>query len=131
LDFPRPWDLARRMGMAHGPAGLRSVGVYILSPPDVEPRYGISESNIAATCLSRRPEVLASGLSPICTAAGCRHAATAKHFPAHAAVVAHSHSPGRWNRRELPDLSDDLGTLPLMISNGLPAVMVLTCCSRR
>ena len=51
-------------------------------------------------------------------------AATAKHFPAHGAVVADSHLTLPVDRRELPDLADDLAPYRRLIANGLPAVMV-------
>jgi beta-N-acetylhexosaminidase len=51
-------------------------------------------------------------------------AATAKHFPAHGAVVADSHLTLPVDRRDLPDLSDDLSPYTRLIANRLPAVMV-------
>ena len=51
-------------------------------------------------------------------------AATAKHFPGHGAVVADSHLTLPVDRRELPDLADDMAPYSRLIANGLPAVMV-------
>jgi beta-N-acetylhexosaminidase len=51
-------------------------------------------------------------------------AATAKHFPGHGAVVADSHLSLPVDRRELPDLSDDLSVYRRLIANGLPAILV-------
>jgi beta-N-acetylhexosaminidase len=51
-------------------------------------------------------------------------AATAKHFPGHGAVVADSHFSLPVDRRGLADLDQDLAPYRLLISNGLPGVMV-------
>src|SRR5437763_13594624 len=51
-------------------------------------------------------------------------ASTAKHLPAHGAVVADSHQTLPVDRRELADMSDDLAPYYRLIANGLPAVMM-------
>jgi beta-N-acetylhexosaminidase len=123
LDARAGLDLARRMGWLMA-AELRSVGVDISFAPDLDLDYGISEI-IGDRAFHARPEVV--GQLAVAYMHGMRDAgmaATAKHFPAHGAVVADSHLTLPVDRRELPDLSDDLAPYSRMIANGLPAVMV-------
>jgi beta-N-acetylhexosaminidase len=123
LDSRAGLELARRMGWLMA-AELRSVGVDISFAPDVDLDYGISES-IGDRAFHARPEVV--GQLAAAYMHGMRDAgmaATAKHFPAHGAVVADSHLTLPVDRRDLPDLSDDLAPYSRLIANGLPAVMV-------
>jgi beta-N-acetylhexosaminidase len=123
LDPRAGLDLARRMGWLMA-AELRSVGVDISFAPDVDLDYGVSEI-IGDRAFHARPEVvgqLAGAYMHGMRDAGM--AATAKHFPAHGAVVADSHLTLPVDRRDLPDLSDDLSPYARLIANGLPAVMV-------
>ena len=72
-------------------AELRSVGVDISFAPDVDLDYGISEI-IGDRAFHARPQVV--GQLAVAYMHGMRDAgmaATAKHFPAHGAVVADSH----------------------------------------
>lgn len=123
LDSRAGLELARRMGWLMA-AELRSVGVDISFAPDVDLDYGISES-IGDRAFHARPAVV--GQLAAAYMHGMRDAgmaATAKHFPAHGAVVADSHLTLPVDRRELPDLADDLAPYSRLIANGLPAVMV-------
>jgi beta-N-acetylhexosaminidase len=123
LDARAGLDLARRMGWLMA-AELRSVGIDISFAPDVDLDYGVSEI-IGDRAFHARPEVvgqLAGAYMHGMRDAGM--AATAKHFPAHGAVVADSHLTLPVDRRDLPDLSDDLSPYTRLIANGLPAVMV-------
>lgn len=116
-------ELARRMGWLMA-AELRSVGVDISFAPDVDLDYGISEI-IGDRAFHERPQVV--GQLAVAYMHGMRDAgmaATAKHFPAHGAVVADSHLALPVDRRDLPDLSDDLSVYARLIANGLPAIMV-------
>jgi beta-N-acetylhexosaminidase len=104
-------------------AELRSVGVDISFAPDVDLDYGISEI-IGDRAFHARPQVV--GQLAVAYMRGMRDAgmaATAKHFPAHGAVVADSHTSLPVDRRELADMSDDLAPYSRLIANGLPAVM--------
>ncbi len=123
LDSRAGLELARRMGWLMA-AELRSVGVDISFAPDVDLDYGISEI-IGDRAFHARPEVV--GQLAAAYMHGMRDAgmaATAKHFPAHGAVVADSHLTLPVDRRDLPDLSDDLAPYRRLIANGLPAVMM-------
>jgi beta-N-acetylhexosaminidase len=123
LDPRAGLELARRMGWLMA-AELRSHGVDISFAPDVDLDYGVSEI-IGDRAFHSRPDVV--GQLAVAYMHGMRDAgmaATAKHFPAHGAVVADSHLTLPVDRRELPDLTDDLGPYSRLIANGLPAVMV-------
>ena len=116
-------ELARRMGWLMA-AELRSHGIDISFAPDVDLDYGVSEI-IGDRAFHSRPEVV--GQLAVAYMHGMREAgmaATAKHFPGHGAVVADSHLSLPVDRRELPDLADDLAPYTRLIANGLPAVMV-------
>jgi len=115
-------ELARRMGWLMA-AELRSHGVDISFAPCVDLDYGVSEV-IGARAFHSRPEIV--GQLAVAYMHGMRAAgmaATAKHFPAHGAVVADSHRSLPVDRRELADLGDDLAPYRRLISNGLAAVM--------
>jgi beta-N-acetylhexosaminidase len=115
-------SLARHMGWLMA-AELRSVGIDISFAPDVDLDYGVSEI-IGDRSFHARPQVV--GQLAAAYMHGMRDAgmaATAKHFPAHGAVVADSHSSLPVDRRELADMSDDLAPYYRLIANGLPAVM--------
>jgi beta-N-acetylhexosaminidase len=123
LDARAGLELARRMGWLMA-AELRYRGIDISFAPDVDLDYGVSEI-IGDRAFHARPEVV--GQLAVAYMHGMRDAgmaATAKHFPAHGAVVADSHLTLPVDRRDLPDLSDDLSPYTRMIANGLPAVMV-------
>jgi beta-N-acetylhexosaminidase len=116
-------ELARRMGWLMA-AELRSRGVDISFAPCVDLDYGVSEI-IGDRSFHARPQVV--GQLAVAYMSGMRDAgmaATAKHFPTHGAVVADSHLSLPVDRRELPDLSDDISVYTRLIANGLPAVMV-------
>ncbi|MBS0422180.1 MAG: beta-N-acetylhexosaminidase [Proteobacteria bacterium] len=122
LDTRAGLSLARHMGWLMA-AELRSTGVDISFAPDVDLDYGISEI-IGDRSFHARPEVV--GQLAVAYMHGMREAgmaATAKHFPAHGAVVADSHLTLPVDRRELPDMADDLSPYYRLIANGLPAVM--------
>jgi beta-N-acetylhexosaminidase len=122
LDPKSGLSLARHMGWLMA-AELRSVGIDISFAPDVDLDYGVSEI-IGDRSFHARPQVV--GQLAVAYMHGMREAgmaATAKHFPAHGAVVADSHSSLPVDRRELADMSDDLAPYYRLIANGLPAVM--------
>jgi len=122
LDPRAGLSLARHMGWLMA-AELRSAGVDISFAPDVDLDYGISEI-IGDRSFHARPEVV--GQLAVAYMHGMREAgmaATAKHFPAHGAVVADSHLALPVDRRELADMSDDLSPYYRLIANGLPAVL--------
>jgi beta-N-acetylhexosaminidase len=123
LDARAGLELARRMGWLMA-AELRYHGIDISFAPDVDLDYGVSEI-IGDRAFHARPEVV--GQLAVAYMHGMRDAgmaATAKHFPAHGAVVADSHLSLPVDRRDLPDLSDDFSPYTRMIANGLPAVMM-------
>ncbi|HEY3787108.1 MAG TPA: beta-N-acetylhexosaminidase [Steroidobacteraceae bacterium] len=123
LDPRGGLDLARHMGWLMA-AELRSCGVDISFAPCVDLDYGISEV-IGERAFHSRSEVvsqLANAYMHGMRDAGM--AATAKHFPAHGAVVADSHLSLPVDRRELADLAADLAPYQRLIADGLPAVMV-------
>ena len=116
-------ELARRMGWLMA-AELRAHGVDISFAPCVDLDYGVSEV-IGDRAFHSRPEAV--GQLAAAYMHGMRDAgmaATAKHFPAHGAVVADSHLTLPVDRRGLADLGDDLAPYRRLIANGLPAVMV-------
>ncbi|MEM9058517.1 MAG: beta-N-acetylhexosaminidase, partial [Pseudomonadota bacterium] len=51
-------------------------------------------------------------------------AATAKHFPGHGGVAADSHVACPVDRRDVPDLDEDIAPYARLIGSGLPAVMM-------
>jgi beta-N-acetylhexosaminidase len=123
LDARAGLSLARSMGWLMA-AELRSVGVDISFAPDVDLDYGISEI-IGDRAFHARAQAV--GQLAVAYMHGMRDAgmaATAKHFPAHGAVVADSHLTLPVDRRELADMSDDLAPYYRLIANGLPAVMM-------
>jgi len=114
--------LARSMGWLMA-AELRAHGVDISFAPCVDLDYGVSEI-IGDRAFHARPEVV--GQLAVAYMHGMRDAgmaATAKHFPAHGAVVADSHLSLPVDRRELADLAGDMAPYRRLIANGLPAVM--------
>jgi beta-N-acetylhexosaminidase len=116
-------ELARRMGWLMA-AELRAHGVDISFAPCVDLDYGVSEI-IGDRAFHKRPDVV--GQLAVAYMHGMREAgmaATAKHFPAHGAVIADSHLTLPVDRRELVDMADDLAPYRRLIANGLPAVMV-------
>jgi len=123
LDARAGLNVARHIGWLMA-AELRSVGVDISFAPDVDLDYGISEIIGDRAFHARAPAV---GQLAVAYMHGMRDAgmaATAKHFPAHGAVVADSHLTLPVDRRELADMSDDLSPYYRLIANGLPAVMM-------
>ncbi|HZO20852.1 MAG TPA: beta-N-acetylhexosaminidase [Steroidobacteraceae bacterium] len=122
LDPRAGLDLARDMGWLMA-AELRSCGVDISFAPCVDLDYGISEV-IGERAFHSRSEVV--GQLANAYVHGMREAgmaATAKHFPAHGAVVADSHLSLPVDRRELADLAADLAPYRRLIADGLTAVM--------
>ena len=123
LDARAGLNVARHIGWLMA-AELRSVGVDISFAPDVDLDYGISEI-IGDRAFHARAQAV--GQLAVAYMHGMRDAgmaATAKHFPAHGAVVADSHLTLPVDRRELADMSDDLSPYYRLIANGLPAVMM-------
>jgi beta-N-acetylhexosaminidase len=123
LDSRAGLELARRLGWLMA-AELRNRGVDLSFAPCVDLDYGVSEI-IGDRAFHARPEVV--GQLAVAYMHGMRDAgmaATAKHFPAHGAVVADSHLSLPVDRRDLPDLVDDMSPYTRLIANGLPAVMV-------
>jgi beta-N-acetylhexosaminidase len=114
--------LARNMGWLMA-AELRAHGIDISFAPCVDLDYGVSEI-IGDRAFHARAEVV--GQLAVAYMHGMREAgmaATAKHFPAHGAVVADSHLSLPVDRRELADLEADMAPYRRLIANGLPAVM--------
>jgi beta-N-acetylhexosaminidase len=123
LDPRAGIELARRMGWLMA-AELRAHGIDISFAPCVDLDYGVSEV-IGDRAFHSRADAV--GQLAVAYMHGMRDAgmaATAKHFPAHGAVVADSHLSLPVDRRELVDLADDLAPYRRLIANGLPAVMV-------
>jgi beta-N-acetylhexosaminidase len=115
--------MARSLGWLMA-AELRSHGVDISFAPCVDLDYGVSEI-IGDRAFHSRADVV--GQLAVAYMHGMRDAgmaATAKHFPAHGAVVADSHLTLPVDRRDLPDLTEDMTPYRSLIANGLPAVMV-------
>jgi beta-N-acetylhexosaminidase len=122
LDPKAGLALARSMGWLMA-AELRAHGVDISFAPCVDLDYGVSEI-IGDRAFHARPQVVSQlALSYMHGMRDAGMAATAKHFPAHGAVVADSHLSLPVDRRDLPDLADDLSPYRRLINNGLPAVM--------
>ncbi|HEY6453977.1 MAG TPA: beta-N-acetylhexosaminidase [Steroidobacteraceae bacterium] len=114
---------ARSMGWLMA-AELRAHGVDLSFAPTVDLDYGLNEA-IGDRAL--HPTAEATAQLAVAYMMGMREAgmaATAKHFPGHGAVVADSHVALPVDRRELADLDQDLAPYRLLISNGLPGVMV-------
>ena len=114
---------ARSMGWLMA-AELRAHGVDLSFAPTVDLDYGLNEA-IGDRALHPTAEVTAQ--LAVAYMMGMREAgmaATAKHFPGHGAVVTDSHVALPIDRRELADLDQDLAPYRLLISNGLPGVMV-------
>jgi beta-N-acetylhexosaminidase len=114
--------LARQCGWLMA-AELRSVAIDMSFAPCVDLDYGVS-SVIGDRAFHRDPQVVAE--LAVAFIGGMREAgmaATAKHFPGHGAVAPDSHVAIPVDRRELPDLDEDLHPYRRLIANGLPAVM--------
>ena len=123
LDARGGLEMARGLAWLMA-AELRAHGVDISFAPCVDLDYGVSEI-IGDRALHARPDAVAQLASAYMS--GMRDAgmaATAKHFPAHGAVVADSHLSLPVDRREFADLAADLVPYRRLIGNGLPAVMV-------
>jgi len=115
--------MARSLGWLMA-AELRAHGVDISFAPCVDLDYGVSEI-IGDRAFHPRTEVVAQ--LAVAYMHGMRDAgmaATAKHFPAHGAVVADSHLTLPVDRRDLADLMEDMAPYRSLIANALPAVMV-------
>lgn len=116
--------MARSLGWLMA-AELRAHGVDLSFAPCVDLDYGVSET-IGDRALHRRAEVV--GQLAVAYVHGMRDAgmaATAKHFPGQGAVVADpQQSLAVVDRRDLPDLVDDMAPYRALIANGLPAVGV-------
>src|SRR6202040_780382 len=122
LDARAGLALARAMGWLMA-AELRAHGGDISFAPCVDLDHGVSF--IGDRAFHALPDAV--GQLAVAWMHGMRDAgmaATAKHFPAHGAVVADSHLTLPVDRRDLPDLADDLAPYIRLIANGLPAVMV-------
>ncbi|HEY6482340.1 MAG TPA: beta-N-acetylhexosaminidase [Steroidobacteraceae bacterium] len=122
LDPRAGLELSRRMGWLMA-AELRSHGIDLSFAPCVDLDYGLSEV-IGDRAFHSRADVV--GQLAVAYMHGMRDAgmaATAKHFPAHGAVVADSHQSLPVDRRALADLSEDLSVYRRLIANSLPAIM--------
>jgi beta-N-acetylhexosaminidase len=125
------YDLNARAGLRRArslgwlmAAELRAHGVDISFAPCVDLDYGVSEI-IGDRAFHARPEAVSQlAVAYIHGMRDAGMAATGKHFPAHGAVVADSHVSLPIDRRDLPDLRDDMAPYGSLIANGLPAVMV-------
>jgi beta-N-acetylhexosaminidase len=122
LDPAAGRQLARQCGWLMA-AELRAVGIDMSFAPCVDLDYGVS-SVIGDRAFHRNPQIVAE--LAIAFMGGMREAgmaATAKHFPGHGAVVPDSHVAIPVDRRELPDLDEDLYPYRRLIANGLASVM--------
>ncbi len=123
LDSRAGLELARRMGWLMA-AELRAHGIDISFAPCVDLDYGVSEV-IGDRAFHSRPDAVGQlGVAYMHGMRDAGMAATAKHFPAHGAVVADSHLTLPVDRRELADLNDDIAPYRRLMANGLPAVMM-------
>jgi beta-N-acetylhexosaminidase len=114
---------ARRHGWIMA-AELLACGLDLSFAPCVDVDYGMCAA-IGDRAFHARGQVVAE--LAVAYVHGMRDAgmaATAKHFPGHGAVVADSHQALPVDRRALPDMEADLEPYRLLITNGLPAVMV-------
>src|SRR5579872_3188226 len=123
LDAHAGLALARRMGWLMA-AELRAYGVDLSFAPCVDLDYGINEAIGDRAFHARADAVAQLAVAYMHGMRDAGMAATAKHFPGHGAVVADSHVSLPVDRRDLPDLEDDLAPYRRLIANGLPAVMV-------
>ena len=115
--------MARNLGWLMA-AELRAHGVDLSFGPVVDLDYGVSET-LGDRSLHRRAEAV--GPLAVAYVHGMRDAgmaATAKHFPGQGAVVADPQQTLPVDRRDLPDLTDDMTPYRALIANGLPAVTV-------
>jgi beta-N-acetylhexosaminidase len=122
MDRTQGLKLARQCGWLMA-AELRSVGIDLSYAPVVDLDYGVSEV-IGDRSFHRSPQAVAE--LAVAFMGGMKEAgmaACAKHFPGHGAVVADSHVAFPVDRREYPDLADDLYPYERLIDNGLAAVM--------
>lgn len=115
-------DIARHLGWLMA-AELRAHGVDISFAPCVDLDYGVSEIIGDRAFHSRADVVSALAVAYLHGMRDAGMAATAKHFPAHGAVVADSHLTLPVDRRDLTDLEEDMSPYRRLIANGLPAVM--------
>jgi beta-N-acetylhexosaminidase len=123
------YDLNPRSGlrMARGlgwlmAAELRAHGVDLSFAPCVDLDYGVSET-IGDRSFHRRPDTV--GQLAVAYVHGMRDAgmaAAAKHFPGQGAVVADPQQTLPVDRRDLPDLMEDMTPYRPLIANGLTAV---------
>jgi beta-N-acetylhexosaminidase len=122
MDAAAGRQLARQCGWLLA-AELRAVGVDISFAPVVDLDYGVS-SVIGDRAFHRDPKVVAE--LGVAFLKGMREAGmhgTAKHFPGHGAIAPDSHVAMPVDRRELPDMDDDIYPYQRLIDNGLVAVM--------
>lgn len=122
MDRTEGLKLARQSGWLMA-SELRSVGIDLSYAPVVDLDYGVSEV-IGDRSFHRSPQAVAE--LAVAFMGGMKEAgmaACAKHFPGHGAVVADSHVALPVDRREYPDLADDLYPYERLIDNGLAAVM--------
>jgi beta-N-acetylhexosaminidase len=112
--------MARHLGWLMA-AELRAHGVDLSFGPCVDLGYGVSES-VGERAFHRRPEAV--GQLAVAYIHGMRDAgmaAAAKHFPGQGAVVADPQHTLPVDRRDLPDLEEDMSPYRALIANGLPA----------
>ena len=115
-------NLARSAGWLMA-SELRAVGVDFSFAPCVDLDYGVSEI-IGDRSFNRKPDTVAAlGAAYMLGMRDAGMAATAKHFPGHGAVVADSHVALPVDRRELPDMEEDMRPYRALIDNGVPAIM--------
>jgi beta-N-acetylhexosaminidase len=115
--------MARNLGWLMA-AELRAHGVDLSFAPCVDLDYGVGET-IGDRSFHRRPDAV--GQLAVAYVHGMRDAgmaATAKHFPGQGAVVADPQQTLPVDRRELPDLMDDMTPYRALIANGLPSARV-------
>lgn len=126
----RCWDrdhrealrLARQIGWLMA-SEVRSVGVDFSFAPCVDLDYGVS-GVIGDRALHASSEAVCALSAAL--HAGMRDAgmhAVAKHFPGHGAVVADTHLAVATDRREFPDLENDLRPYRVLIDNQLAGIM--------
>ena len=123
VDAKAGLAFARSMGWLMA-AELRAHGVDLSFAPCVDLDYGVSEV-IGDRAFHAKPDAVSQlALAYMAGMKDAGMAATAKHFPGHGAVVADSHKALPVDRREWPELRDELTPYRRLIDNGLPGIMV-------
>ena len=121
-DPTRALGLVRQAGWALA-AELLSVGLDISFAPVLDLDRGVS-TVIGDRAFHRNPEVVAALATQMMRGmAEAGMQAVGKHFPGHGAVVADSHVELPVDRREYPDITEDMRVFERLVRAGIPALM--------